>query len=120
MKRYEGINVLVCLFLIKKNGIAVSIKIFADDFMYITRIYDIIHLCTRNTLTQASKNGRKPHLFPQKKFVSVFYANIFNTIYYFKPTNLNCVEKMPFVNSTLFSVLFNMILVYHDLKQKIK
>ena len=43
---------------------------------------------TRNTLTQASKNGRKPYLLPQKKFVSVFYAiNIFNTIYYFKPTN---------------------------------
>ena len=40
----------------------------------------MIHTCiyTRNTLTQASKNGRKPHLFPQKKFVSVFYAiNIF-------------------------------------------
>ena len=37
---------------------------------------------TRNTLTQASKNGHKPYLFPQKKFVSVFYAiNIFNTIY---------------------------------------
>ena len=32
------------------------------------------HLTTRNTLTQASKNGRKPYLFPQKKFVSVFYA----------------------------------------------
>ena len=31
------------------------------------------------------------YLFPQKKFVSVFYAiNIFNTIYYFKPTNFNC------------------------------
>ena len=27
-----------------------------------------------NTLMQASKNGRKPYLFPQKKFVSVFYA----------------------------------------------
>ena len=38
-------------------------------------------LRTRNTLTQASKNGRKPFLFPQKKFVSVFYAiNIFNII----------------------------------------
>ena len=48
---------------------------------------------------QASKNGRKPHMFPQKKFVSMFYAiNIFNTIYYFKPTNF----KMPFVNSTLY------------------
>ena len=36
-----------------------------------------------------TKNGRKPYLFPQKKFVIVFYAiNIFNTIYYFKPTNL--------------------------------
>ena len=46
---------------------------------------------TRNTLTQASKNDRKPHLFPQKKCVSVFNAiNIFNTIYYFKPTNFNC------------------------------
>ena len=40
---------------------------------------------------QASKNGRKPYVFPQKKFVSMFYAiNIFNTIYYFKPTNFNC------------------------------
>ena len=29
-----------------------------------------------------------------------------------------CVEKMPFVNSTLFSNLFTMFLVYHDLKQK--
>ena len=48
-------------------------------------------LTTRNTLTQASKNGRKPYLFPQNKFVSVFYAiNIFNTIYYFKPTKFNC------------------------------
>ena len=46
---------------------------------------------TRNTLTQASKNGRKPYLVLQKKFISVFYAiNIFNTIYYFKPTNFNC------------------------------
>ena len=46
---------------------------------------------TRNTLTQASKNGRKPYLFPQKKIVSVFYAiNISNTIYNFKPTNFNC------------------------------
>ena len=36
---------------------------------------------TRNTLTQASKNGRKPYLFPQKKFVSVFYAiNIASSI----------------------------------------
>ena len=44
-----------------------------------------------NTLTQASKNGRKPYLFLQKKFISVFYAiNIFNTIYYFKPTNFIC------------------------------
>ena len=50
-----------------------------------------VNILTRNTLTQASKNGRKPYLFPQKKFVSVFYAiNIFNTIYYFKPTNFNC------------------------------
>ena len=49
---------------------------------------------TRNTLAQASKNGRKPYLFPQKKFVSVFYAiNIFNTMYYFKPTNLNMVRR---------------------------
>ena len=55
---------------------------------------------------------RKPYLFPQKKFVSVFYAiNIFNTIY-FKPTNRE--------NSTLFSVLLTTFLVYHDLKQKIK
>ena len=49
---------------------------------------------TRNTLTQASKNGRKLYLFPQKTFVSVFYAiNIFNTINYFKPTNFNCAWR---------------------------
>ena len=54
-------------------------------------VHIFIHQCTtRNTLTQASKNGRKPYLFPQKKFASVFYAiNIFNTIYYDKPTNFN-------------------------------
>ena len=35
--------------------------------------------------------GYKPYLFPRKKSVSVFYAiNVFNTIYYFKPTNFNC------------------------------
>ena len=35
--------------------------------------------------------------------VSVFYAlNIFNIIYYFKPTYFNCAWRMPFVNSTLF------------------
>ena len=35
--------------------------------------------------------GYKPYLFPRKKFVSMFYAiNVFNTIYYFKPTNFNC------------------------------
>ena len=46
---------------------------------------------TRNTLTQASNNGRKPYLFPQKKIVSVFYViNIVNTINYFKRTNFNC------------------------------
>ena len=68
------------------------------------------------------KNGHKPYLFPQKKFLSVFYAkNIFNTIYYLKPTNFNCASrKCLIVNSTLFSVLFTMFLVYHDLKQKIK
>ena len=54
---------------------------------------------TRKTLTQASKNGRKPYLFLHKKFVRVFYAiNIFTAIYYFIPTIL----KMTFVNSTLF------------------
>ena len=36
---------------------------------------------TRNKLTQASKNGHKPNLFPQKKFVSMFYA--FNTIFFY-------------------------------------
>ena len=40
------------------------------------------------------QNVRKPYLFPQKKFVSVFYViNIFNTIYYFKPTNFKCREN---------------------------
>ena len=78
---------------------------------------------TRNTLTQASKNDRKPYLFPQKKFVSVFYAiNIFNTIYYF--TNRQTIivrrENVFCKFHTLFSVLFTMFLVYHELKQKIK
>ena len=46
---------------------------------------------TRNTLTQASNNGRKPNLSLQKKIVSMFYAiNILNTISYFKLTNFNC------------------------------
>ena len=77
---------------------------------------------TRNTLTQASKNGRKPYLFPQKTFVSTFYAiNIFNTIYYFKPTNFNCVyRKCLLIITHFFSVLFTMFLVYNDLKQKIE
>ena len=60
---------------------------------YNTVLPPISHIIaeTRNTLTQASKNGRKPYLFPQKKFVSVFYAkNTFNTIYYFKRKNFNC------------------------------
>ena len=44
----------------------------------------INQLKTRNTLTQASKNGRKHYLFPQKKFVSVFYAiNKFTFTFYF-------------------------------------
>ena len=44
--------------------------------------------------------------------------NIFNTIYYFKPTNLilhKDNKTMPFVNSTPFFGF-----VYHELKQKIK
>ena len=58
--------------------------VYRSNQLYISYI-------TRNTLTQASTNGRKPYLFPQKKFISVFYAiNIFNTIYYFKPTNFIC------------------------------
>ena len=54
-------------------------------------------------MTQASKNCRKPYLFPQKKFISVFYAiNIFNTIYFFKPTNFICAKRQClFANSTL-------------------
>ena len=57
-----------------------------DTFLTKTKFIQFI-----NTLTQASKNGRKPYLFPRKKSVSKFYAiNIFNTIYYFKPTNFNC------------------------------
>ena len=40
------------------------------------------------------RNGRKPYLFPQKKFVSVFYAiNIFNTIYYFIQ-NLKSISEL--------------------------
>ena len=63
---------------------------------HIVKIYTRawIRQMTRNILTQASKNGCKPYFFPQKKFVSVFYAiNIFNTIYYFKPTNFNCAQR---------------------------
>ena len=49
---------------------------------------------TKNTLTQASKNGLKPYLFPQKTYVKMFYAiNIFNAICYFKPTNFNCALR---------------------------
>ena len=51
-------------------------------------------ILTRKILAQASKNGRKPYLFPYKKFVSVFYAiNILNTLYYFNPTNFNCAQR---------------------------
>ena len=66
---------------------------------YVFCVYFLISKQTRNTLTQASKNGRNHYLFPQKKFLSVFYAiNIFNTIYYFKPTILIVRRE----NSTLF------------------
>ena len=68
---------------------------------------------TRNALTQASKNGRKPYLFPQKKFVSVFYAiNTFNTICYFKPTNFNCAYR----KFHTFFCLLTMFPVHQDLK----
>ena len=50
------------------------------------------------------KERPQTYLFPQKKFISLFYTiNIFNTIYYFKPTKIYlCIKTMPFVNSTLF------------------
>ena len=36
------------------------------------RLYlNLYNYITRNTLTQAKKNGREPYLFPQKKFISV-------------------------------------------------
>ena len=54
-------------------------------------LYPIGSMNTKNTLTQASKNGRKPYSFPQKKYVSMFYAiNLPNTIDHLKPTNFNC------------------------------
>ena len=46
-----------------------------------------INILTRNTLTQASKNGRNSYLFPQKKSVSVFYAK---NIYYY---NSNLIQS---------------------------
>ena len=83
--------------------------------------YTHIKIKTRNTLTQASKNGHKPYLFPQKKFVSVLYAKyIFNNIYYFKRQTLMVRREKAFVNFTLFSILFTMFLVNHELKQNIK
>ena len=37
-----------------------------------------------------AKNGRRPYLFHQKKFVRVLYAINIYIIYNFKPTNFNC------------------------------
>ena len=55
------------------------------------------------------QNVRKPYLFPQKKFVSVFYVINYLTPFFIQTDKFQlCVEKMPFVNSTLFSVF-----VYH-------
>ena len=72
---------LVLMYVYKRSRV-----IFLSTIIWRVHISDDY---TRNTLTQASKNGCKPHLFPQKKFVSMFYA--FNTIYFFKPTNFHCV-----------------------------
>ena len=76
-------------------------------------------LLTRNTLTQASKNGRKPYLFPQKKFISVFYAiNIFNTIYYFDKFYL-CIKTMHCAFCK-FHTLFRCCLPRIETKNKIR
>ena len=58
-------------------------------------------------------------LVPSEEIESVFYAiNIFNTIYFFKPTNFNCTQrKCLLLIPHFFLVLFTMFLVYHDLKQ---
>ena len=40
-----------------------------ENFMYLCLKIVVSGYTTRNTLTQASKNGHKPYLFPQKKFV---------------------------------------------------
>ena len=77
--------------LIMKIFLILGNKIFKRMYVYIYDSFLFWNVYTKNTLTQASKTGRKPSLFPQKKFVRVFYAiNIFITIYYFKPTNFNC------------------------------
>ena len=39
---------------------------------------------------QASKNGRKAYFVLEEICKRVCAINIFNTIYYFKPTNFNC------------------------------
>ena len=91
----------------------VSIQVFTECFFCKTFP---VQGSTRNTLTQASKNDRKPYLFPQKKFIRVFYAiNIFNTIYYFKPTNFFVHKDNAFCK---FYTFFGF--VYHELKQKLK
>ena len=90
-----------------------DVDIYACSSMYLHQWY------TRNTLTQASKNGRKPYLFPQNKFVSVFYViNIFNTIYYFKPTNFNCAERK---FNTFFGFVYQVsCLPWFETKNKIR
>ena len=73
------------------------------------------------TLTQASKKGRKPYLFPQKQFVSMFYAiNILTPSIISNRQTLIVRGENAFCKFQTFSVLFTMFLVYHDLKQKIK
>ena len=72
---------------------------------------------TRNTLTHASQNGRKPYIFPQNKLVSILCNKHIQHHLLFQTDKLKlCVEKIPH----FFSVLFTMFLVYHDLKQKNK
>ena len=59
-------------------------NIFASVIFY--RYIKYIH---NKHIDASVKERPQPYLFPQKKFLSVFYAiNIFNTIYYFKPTIL--------------------------------
>ena len=65
---------------------------------------------------QASKNGRKPYLFPQKNFVSMFYAIILTPSIILNRLTSVVRREIPH----FFRSFFTIFLVYHDLKQKIR